>query len=75
MDLDFDIDGLTKRIAEFYAQQRARGVAVPQRRTVTLQFPDGLMAYACDIAQQVHDALSVWLHLPFLLFSSANLCQ
>lgn len=59
MDLDFDIDGLTQKIADFYAQQRARGVKVPHRRTVTLQFPDGLMAYACDIAQQVHDTLSV----------------
>ena len=59
MDWDFNIEGLTKTIADFYAQQRAKKTEIPQRRTVTLQFPDGLMAYACDISRKVHDALSV----------------
>ena len=52
-------EGFTKTIADFYAQQRSKQVVVPHRRTVTLQFPDGLMAYACDIAKRVHETLSV----------------
>ena len=72
MDWDFNIEGLTKTIAEFYAQQRAKRGEVPSRRTVTLQFPDGLMAYACDIAKRIYDALSVcffhdlFITLPYL---------
>ena len=62
MELNFGIPELTAKIAAFYAQQRAKGLPVPHRRTVTLQFPDGLMAHACSIAQQIRDALLVCFH-------------
>lgn len=79
MEWDFNIDGFTKTIAEFYAQQREKHIAVPKRRTITLQFPDGLMAYSCDIAHKVQETLSVcfsssfFLHLILLLHASVLL--
>ena len=68
MELDFGIPDLTAKIAAFYAQRRRCGVQLPRRRTVTLQFPDGLMAHACSIAKQIHDSLVVcsWSFLFFL---------
>ena len=55
MDLDFEIDGVCDRIKTFYADQKD----LPKRRVVTLQFPDGLMAYATTIADQIKTELTV----------------
>ena len=55
MDLDFEIDGVCERIKTFYSSQKD----LPKRRVVTLQFPDGLMAYATTIADKIKSELTV----------------